>query len=135
MPLWAIFYCGMIVLSAFFTISVFVKRGSYYIPGQLMSSLFSVLMFLFYYGTYIQKPQSLFIVLCMFLYIIYWEVWENRVLFPVIAEDTDDLSTTNFDLTQQQKVSQNMYIVMMTFVVVISLPLLYVTLSLVRSYV
>jgi hypothetical protein len=134
MPFWAIFYCGMIAVSAFFTISVFSKRGAYYIPGQLLSSIFSILMFVFHYDIFIHRPQSVLIIVVMLVYILYWECWENRKLFPVIANDTDKLSTTNFDLSEQLKVSKDMFLLMAVFIVAISLPLVYVSVSVVASY-
>ena len=134
MPFWAIFYCGMIAVSAFLTISVFSKRGAYYIPGQLLSSIFSILMFVFHYDIFIHRPQSVLIIVVMLVYILYWECWENRKLFPVIANDTDKLSTTNFDLSEQPKVSKDMFLLMAVFIVAISLPLVYVSVSVVASY-
>jgi len=124
----------MIAVSAFFTISVFSKRGAYYIPGQLLSSIFSILMFVFHYDIFIHRPQSVLIIVVMLVYILYWECWENRKLFPVIANDTDKLSTTNFDLSEQPKVSKDMFLLMAVFIVAISLPLVYVSVSVVASY-
>ncbi|HIL41812.1 MAG TPA: hypothetical protein EYG35_00310 [Gammaproteobacteria bacterium] len=135
MPFWAVLYCGMIAVSALFAIYAFSSRGPYYIPGQLLSSLFSVMMFLFYYGLFITKPESVLIIIVMFMYILYWECWENRLLFPVIANDTEEMSREGFDLTGHPKVSKMMFLFMYAFIIAISLPLLYIVSNLVMSYI
>ena len=48
MPFWAIVYCLLIILSGIGVVIVYKKRPTYYIPGQVLSSLCGVLMFLFY---------------------------------------------------------------------------------------
>jgi cell division protein FtsL len=134
MPLWAIFYCTVIVFSALLAISVFYKRGNYYVPGQLLSSLFSVMMFFYYYDVFFHKPDSVIIVITMFCYILYWECWENRNLFPTKENKKNDSYKSKLDFIQRPVVSEKMFMPLMVIIVVVSLPLIYTTCSLVMSY-
>ncbi len=134
MPFWAICYCVVIVFSAFFAIYAFYKRGLYYIPGQLMSSLFSVMMFMYYYDVFFHKPDSVIVILFMFLYILYWECWENRNLFPLVENKKVDISKSTFDLTKRPVVSGNMFMAMVAVIIIISLPLIYTVIRLIISY-
>ena len=62
MPFWAIIYCLLIILSGIGVVIIYKKRPTYYIPGQVLSSLCGVLMFLFYYDSFVHKPQSFLVI-------------------------------------------------------------------------
>ncbi|MGE4570064.1 MAG: hypothetical protein AAEF72_01850, partial [Gammaproteobacteria bacterium] len=84
MPIWAIGYCAMIALSCTFALTLYKTRPSYYIPGQILSSICTVLIFVFYYEAFWTKPQSASLILAMIGFALYWELWENRFLFPKV---------------------------------------------------
>jgi len=64
MPFWAIVYCLLIILSGIGVVIMYKKRPTYYIPGQVLSSLCGVLMFLFYYDSFVHKPLS---------FLVFWQ--------------------------------------------------------------
>jgi hypothetical protein len=70
----------------------------------------------------------------MFLYILYWECWENRNLFPLVENKKVDISKSTFDLTKRPVVSGNMFIAMVAVIIIISLPLIYTVIRLIISY-
>ena len=62
MPFWAIVYCFLIILSGIGVVIMHKNRPIYFIPGQVLSSLCGVLMFLFYYESFIHKPLSFLVI-------------------------------------------------------------------------
>jgi len=80
MPWWAILYSGLILASATGTIMINKERTPLYIVAELLSGLFAVMMFLFYY-TVIPYPSSIMIVIGMLGFILFQEIWINRKLY------------------------------------------------------
>ena len=111
MPIWAIAYCAMIALSCTFALTLYKTRPSYYIPGQILSSICSMLIFVFYYETFWTRPQSATLVLAMIGFTLYWELWENRFLFPKVLRPGEVASEPESPFSGKSfKVSPKTYI-------------------------
>ena len=135
MPFWAIVYCLMILLSGIIVIFIHKQRPIYYIAGQILSSLLGVLIFVFYYESFFTRPQSLVIIILMVAYIFYWELWENRYLFPKIQSQGQIPSDTEQNNTEVQfTVTKKSFIVFLIGTIAIFLPFLYVVIRLIVSY-
>ena len=135
MPFWAIVYCLLIILSGFGVVIMYKKRPTYYIPGQVLSSLFGVLMFLFYYDTFVHKPQSFLVILVMFSYILYWELWENRHLFPTVVTEKKNSSEEELVFFEEPfTMTKKAFIGFLVTILIVSLPFLYVVTQLMISY-
>ena len=135
MPFWAIVYCLMILLSGIIVIFIHKQRPIYYIAGQILSSLLGVLIFVFYYESFFTRPQSLVIIVLMVAYIFYWELWENRYLFPKIQSQGQISSDTEQNNAQFQfTVTKKSFIVFLIGTIAIFLPFLYVVIRLIVSY-
>ena len=135
MPFWAIVYCLMILLSGIIVIFIHKQRPVYYIAGQILSSLLGVLIFVFYYESFITRPQSLVIIILMVSYIFYWELWENRYLFPKIQSQGQISSDTEQNNAEFQfTVTKKSFIVFLIGTIAIFLPFLYVVIRLIVSY-
>ena len=135
MPFWAIVYCLMILLSGIIVIFIHKQRPAYYIAGQILSSLLGVLIFVFYYESFFTRPQSLLIIVLMVSYIFYWELWENRYLFPKIqSQDEISLDTEKNNEQFQFTVTKRSFIVFLIGAIAIFLPFLYVVIRLIVSY-
>ena len=136
MPFWAIVYCLLITLSGIGAVVIYKKRPAYYIPGQVLSSLCGVLMFLFYYDIFVHKPQSFLIILGMFSYILYWELWENRHLFPTLVAEKKNSSEEDLVFFEEPfTMTKKAFIGFLVTIVIVSLPFLYVVTRLMISYV
>ena len=135
MPFWAIVYCLMILFSGIIVVFIHKQRPAYYIAGQILSSLLGVLIFVFYYESFITRPQSLVIIILMAAYIFYWELWENRYLFPKIQSQGEISSDTEQNNAQFQfTVTRKSFIVFLIGAIAISLPFLYVVIRLIIFY-
>ena len=135
MPFWAIVYCLLIVLSGIGVVIMYKKRPIYYIPGQVLSSLCGVLMFLFYYGSFVHKPQSFLVILAMFFYILYWELWENRHLFPTLVAEKKNSSEEELVFFEEPfTMTKKAFIGFLVAIVIVSLPFLFVVTQLMISY-
>ena len=135
MPFWAIVYCLLIILSGIGVVIMYKKRPIYYIPGQVLSSLCGVLMFLFYYDNFVHKPQSFLVILVMFSYILYWELWENRHLFPTLVSEKKNSSKEELVFFEEPfKMTKKAFIGFLVAIVIVSLPFLYVVTQLMISY-
>ena len=135
MPFWAIVYCLIILLSGIIVIFIRKQRPVYYIAGQILSSLLSVLIFVFYYESFFTRPQSLVIIILMSAYIFYWELWENRYLFPKIqSQDEISLDTEKNNAQFQFTVTKKSFIIFLIGTIAIFLPFLYVAIRLIVSY-
>ncbi len=135
MPFWAIVYCLMILLSGIIVIFIHKQRPIYYIAGQILSSLLGVLIFVFYYESFFTRPQSLVIIILMAAYIFYWELWENRYLFPKIqSQDEISLDTEKNNAQFQFTVTKKSFIVFLIGTIAIFMPFLYVVIRLIVSY-
>ena len=135
MPFWAIVYCLLIILSGIGVVIVYKKRPTYYIPGQVLSSLCGVLIFLFYYDSFVQKPQSFFVIMLMFSYILYWELWVNRHLFPTLVAVKKNVSEENLVFFEEPfTLTKKAFIGFLVTIFIVSLPFLYVVIQLMISY-
>ena len=135
MPFWAIVYCLLIILSGIGVVIMYKKRPTYYIPGQVLSSLCGVLMFLFYYGSLVHKPQSFLVILVMFAYILYWELWENRHLFPTLVAEKEKSSEEELVFFEEPfTMTKKAFFGFLATIVIVSLPFLYVVTQLMISY-
>ena len=135
MPFWAIAYCLMILLSGIIVIFIHNQRPVYYIAGQILSSLMGVLIFVFYYESFFSRPQSLLIIVLMVVYIFYWELWENRYLFPKVQSQSESSSSMEQENSEFQfTVTKKTFIIFLIGVIAISLPFLYVVIKLLASY-
>ena len=135
MPFWAIVYCLLIILSGIGVVIMYKKRPTYYIPGQVLSSLCGVLMFLFYYGSLVHKPQSFLVILVMFTYILYWELWENRHLFPTLVAEKEKSSEEELVFFEELfTMTKKAFFGFLATIVIVSLPFLYVVTQLMISY-
>ena len=135
MPFWAIVYCLLIILSGIGVVIIYKKRPIYYIPGQVLSSLCGVLMFLFYYDSFVQKPQSFLLILTMFSYILYWELWENRHLFPTLVNEKEKSSEDELVFFEEPfTMTKKAFFGFLATIVIVSLPFLYVVTQLMISY-
>jgi len=134
-PFWAIVYCLLIILSGIGVVVIYKKRPAYYIPGQVLSSLCGVLMFLFYYDSFVHKPQSFLIILGMFSYILYWELWENRHLFPTLVAEKKNSSEEELVFFEESfTMTKKAFISFLVTIITVSLPFLYVVTRLMISY-
>ena len=135
MPFWAIVYCLIILLSGIIVIFIRKQRPVYYIAGQILSSLLSVLIFVFYFESFFTRPQSLVIIIIMVTYIFYWELWENRYLLPKIQSQGEiSLDTEQNNAQFQFTVTKKSFIVFLIGTISIFLPFLYVVTRLIVSY-
>ena len=135
MPFWAIVYCLLIILSGIGVVIMYKKRPIYYIPGQVLSSLCGVLMFLFYYDSFVHKPQSFLVILVMFSYILYWELWENRHLFPTLVAETKNSSEEELVFIEEPfTMTKKAFIGFLVAIVIVSLPFLFVVTQLMISF-
>ena len=135
MPFWAIVYCLLIILSGIGVVIIYKKRPIYYIPGQILSSLCGVLMFLFYYDSFVHKPQSFLVILLMFSFILYWELWENRHLFPTLVTEKKNSSEEELVFFEEPfTMTKQAFIGFLATIVIVSLPFLYVVTQLMISY-
>jgi len=134
MPFWAIVYCLIILLSGIIVIFIRKQRPVYYIAGQILSSLLSVLIFVFYFESFFTRPQSLVIII-MVTYIFYWELWENRYLLPKIQSQGEiSLDTEQNNAQFQVTLTKKIFIVFWIGTIAIFLPFLYVAIRLIVSY-
>lgn len=135
MPIWAIVYCVMIALSGLLVLTMYKTMPSYWAPGQILSSVAGVLMFVFYYDIYIAKPESVWVVLAMICYSFYWEVWENRRLFPKLLRPGEIISESESPtLADPFYVGPSGYVGFWAMVSLISLPMLFIVAQLLLSY-
>ena len=135
MPFWAIVYCFLIILSGIGVVIMHKKRPIYFIPGQVLSSLGGVLMFLFYYDSIVNKPQSFLVILVMFSYILYWELWENRHLFPTLVAQKEKSSEEELVFFEEPfTMTKKAFFGFLVTIVIVSLPFLYVVTQLMISY-
>jgi len=134
MPFWAIVYCLIILLSGIIVIFIRKQRPVYYIAGQILSSLLSVLIFVFYFESFFTRPQSLVIII-MVTYIFYWELWENRYLLPKIQSQGEiSPDTEQYNAQFQVTLTKKIFIVFWIGTIAIFLPFLYVAIRLIVSY-
>ena len=71
----------------------------------------------------------------MVAYIFYWELWENRYLFPKIQSQGQIPSDTEQNNTEVQfTVTKKSFIVFLIGTIAIFLPFLYVVIRLIVSY-
>jgi len=119
MPGWMIFYLLFIVIGGMFSIYYYRSRGSWFIVGESFSLLFTVMLFLYYYELY-PKPDSVLVPLAMFLYILYWELIENREL---VMEEL-----------KKEQITKDEGLIMIGLFVLLLSPLFYVSGKLIANY-
>ena len=135
MPFWAIGYCVMIVLSCVFALTLYKTRPAYYMPGQILSSVFGISLFLFYYGVYIPKPESAWVVLAMIGFLLYWELWENRYLFPKVLRAGEAPSESESPFSGESfKVGPTAYVLFWSVASIIALPMFFIMAQLLLTY-
>ena len=135
MPFWSIVYCLLIILSGIGVVIMYKKRPTYYISGQVLSSLCGVLMFLFNYDNFVHKPQSFLVILVMFSYILYWELWENRHLFPTLVTEKKNSSKEELVFFEEPfTMTKKAFTGFLMAIVIVSLPFLFVVTRLMISY-
>ena len=83
MPLWVIFYCGLIFASASGTIMISGRRDILYITLEYLSAAFAIMFFAIYYGT-VPYPTSIMIPIGMLGFILFQETWVNRKLYSFL---------------------------------------------------
>jgi hypothetical protein len=86
MPLWAILYTGIILASAAGTIMISGRKSPLYILAELLSGIFAVSFFLFYYEV-IAYPSTIMIVIFMIAFILFQEIWINRKLYGFMKDN------------------------------------------------
>jgi hypothetical protein len=86
MPLWAILYTGLLLASAAGTIMISRSKSPLYIVAELLSGIFAVSFFLFYYEV-VAYPSTIMIVVMMLAFILFQEIWVNRKLYGFIKDD------------------------------------------------
>ncbi len=97
LPLWAIFYCALILASAAGTIMISGRRTAIYIVGELLSAVFAISFFLFNYGV-LAYPSTIMIVLMMLSFILFQEVWVNRELYSFLRMEDVNANERKFTL-------------------------------------
>jgi len=126
MPVWAYLYCALIVLAGAATIYLNSEEAKYYIPGEILSVIFCLSFFFFYYGV-IPKPSNIAIPLLFLVYIVYWEAWENRHHYS-LEYFTDE------DEELDDEAKQYIFKFMLIFILLFIAPFLYVVCSFLFSY-
>jgi len=116
---WMIFYLLFIMLGGMYSIYHYRHRGSWFIVGESFSLLFTLVLFLYYYKLY-PKPESVWVPIGMFLYILYWELIENREL---ILEEL-----------KKENITKEEGLVMIGAFVLFLSPLFYVSGKLISNY-
>jgi len=92
-------------------------------------------MFLFYYDSFVLKPQSFLAILAMFSYILYWELWENRHLFPTLVAEKEKSSEEELVFFEEPfTMTKKAFFGFLATIVIVSLPFLYVVTQLMISY-
>ncbi len=119
MPLWAMFYISIVFFSGTFSMAKYRSRGVLFLVGEGFSLLFTVVIFLYYYHLY-PKPSSYLVVICMFLYVVYWEFIE---IVKIAEEEFQNENITNKD-------GEFLKIIILAFFA----PFFYITSLLLKSY-
>ena len=92
-------------------------------------------MFLFYYDSFVHKPQSFLVIFSMFSYILYWELWENRHLLPTLVAEKEKSSEEDLDFFEEPfTMTKKAFFGFLVTIVIVSLPFLYVVTQLMISY-
>jgi hypothetical protein len=94
------------------------------------------MIFVFYYDV-LEKPDSITVVALMLLFIFYWELWENRHLYPVMSpgravEIERDNGAKKTEVREGRDTQEIVLLVL--FLLLLHGPLFYVTFMLLKSY-
>ncbi len=84
MPIWAIIYSFILLVNSIGTIIISGSKSPLYIAGELLSGIFAITFFLFYYQV-IDTPVQIITPLLMFGFILFQEIWVNRELYSLIS--------------------------------------------------
>ena len=128
MPIWAYIYCVLIVIAGVGAIYLNRKKPWYYMPGEILSVLFSISFFLFYYEV-VSRPSFMIIPVLLLVYILFWELWVNRHHYALVAQFGEETKTLS---PAEIKRFKRMQVILMTMVLS---PLLYVMAMLFYAYV
>lgn len=91
LPLWAIFYCGLIFSNGVITIIMSQNRSGLYILAQLLSTAFMISFFFIHYEA-VARPSDDMVLFAMLGFIFFQEVFINyklykRVMFEQILKE------------------------------------------------
>ena len=71
MPIWAKIYLLFTIISASSSVVIY-KKKYFYILGQILSLISIIVFFLIYYN-YLPKPNEIYVLYIIFIYVLYWE--------------------------------------------------------------
>ncbi len=77
-------YCVFLLVNGLGTLYIAGNDSPLYIVGQILSTLFAIGFFFFYYGV-IPSPPDVRIPAGMLAWILYQEIWANRRLYDLIS--------------------------------------------------
>jgi hypothetical protein len=86
LPLWAIFYCGLIFANGIITIYISNNKNITYILSQLLSSAFMISFFFIYYGA-VEGTSEKSVYILMICFILFQEIWINKELYKQLIVD------------------------------------------------
>ncbi len=133
MPFWAIIYCFLILIGGIGTLWKKENKTIIFIIGEALSVSLSISIFLFYFDA-ITKPDSVWIVVLMFIYILAFESIGLREQFSNAFDEKEAQTIKNLVYIKGENVIIFLTFFMTVGVVIFALPFLYVSISLLRSY-
>ncbi len=91
LPLWAIFYCGLIFANGVITIIMSHNKTKLYVLAQLLSTAFMISFFFIHYGAVARGSDDM-VLFAMLGFIFFQEIFINyelykRVVFEQIPKD------------------------------------------------
>ncbi len=122
LPWWVLFYIALLLFNGAGTVWISGSRSPLYILGELLSTLFAITFFLFYYLPR-TRPDSIFVPAAMLGWILIQEIWVNRRLYDLISVE---------GLPKEQR--RWMLLVIPPLFILLLSPLLWVVLQLFKSY-
>jgi len=84
LPLWAVIYAIILFINSIGTIIISQSKSPLYILGQLLSGIFAITFFLFYYNL-LPRPNNIITPLLMLGFILFQEIWINRELYNLLS--------------------------------------------------
>lgn len=122
LPFWAILYCGLILANGILTLFLNPDKTPLYIIAQLLSTLFTISFFFFYYEA-LDRPDNIMTLLLMLFFILYQEIWANKTLYQKMIFENIPSSERIFTLT----------LIIITMALFL-LPFLFIVISLIKNY-
>ncbi len=83
LPIWAIFYSGLIFANGVITIIISQNKTKLYILGELLSTSFVISFFFIYYGA-IARPSDDMVLFLMLGFIFFQEIIVNHQLYKKV---------------------------------------------------